>query len=82
MRTPFLAGLVIAMLYAIATPAADNDPAVTPKIRADVVATLATKLRASYVFPDVADQVAKQLSAKVASGGYDSATTSRAFAKV
>ncbi len=81
MRFPFLAGLAIAMLYAIATPAADNDPAVTPKLRADVVAALVAKLHASYVFPDVADQVAKQLSAKVASGGYDGATTSRAFAK-
>lgn len=74
-------------LFAIAAAAgAQTSPSGPPVAPVDaatsaaVVQSLAHELRARYVFPDVADAVAKALAAKQAHGGYASATTSTALA--
>ena len=54
---------------------------VAPAQRKEVVEALARALKAQYVFPEVAEAVGKALQAKAAKGGYDSATTARAFAE-
>ena len=79
-RRPLLA---LALLLATATAAAQHRPDKVPvdaATRKAVIAELSTQLKANYVFPDVATQVATALAAKEASGGYDRATDSDAFA--
>ena len=48
--------------------------------RAVIVASLGQQLKANYVFPDLAQQLAKATATKQAKGGYDSATTATAMA--
>ncbi|GAB6194838.1 S41 family peptidase [Lysobacter xanthus] len=50
--------------------------------RHDVVEALATRLKSSYVFPDVAAKLAAALRAREAKGGYAAATDSETFRKV
>jgi C-terminal processing protease CtpA/Prc len=54
---------------------------VSPIQRREVVEALAKALKAQYVFPEVAEATGKALQAKVAKGGYDEASTTRAFAE-
>ncbi|HJW33232.1 MAG TPA: S41 family peptidase [Holophagaceae bacterium] len=66
----------------VLTLAAQDAPSpVTAAQRKAVVDTLAKELKARYVFPDVAEKVGQALTAKVAKGAYDSATTTQAFAE-
>ena len=75
--------LALALCLASAAVAAQQRP---PKVPVDaatrkaVIAELSAQLKANYVFPDVAAQVASALAAKEASGGYAQATDSEAFA--
>ncbi len=75
MRSLFLLPALVTSL--MAQPAAP----VTREQRLAVVKSLGEALRTQYVFPEVADTVAKALSAKVAKGDYDASTTAEAFAK-
>jgi len=49
--------------------------------RTAVVARLGEQLRANYVFPEIAERLAKATAAKRAKGGYDAATTPQALAE-
>lgn len=55
---------------------------VTTTQRKQVVESLAKELKAKYVFPEVAEKVGQALTAKLAKGGYDTATTTQAFAEM
>ncbi len=48
----------------------------------EVIAALSTQLKTKYVFPDVAQKVIKQLSAKLAKNGYAKTMGQEAFANV
>ena len=75
--------LALALLLATTTAAAQHRPDKIPvdaATRKAVIAELSTTLKANYVFPDVAAQVASALAAKDASGGYAQAADSEAFA--
>lgn len=75
--------LALALCLATAAAAAQHRPDKVPvdaATRKAVIAELSTQLKANYVFPDVAAQVATALAAKDASGGYAQATDSEAFA--
>jgi C-terminal processing protease CtpA/Prc len=75
--------LALALLLATAMAAAQHRPDKIPvdaATRKAVIAELSAQLKANYVFPDVAAQVASALAAKEASGGYAQATDSDAFA--
>ena len=79
-RSLLLPALSLAVpLLAQAPPRPAPSP-VSAAQRQAAVEALARELKAKYVFPDVADKVAKALQAKAASGGYDGATTDQAFA--
>lgn len=73
--------LPAAVLMAQAPEAALNAP-LTPAQRKTVVENLAKQLAKNYVFPDVAEKTGTALKAKLAKGGYDSATTVKAFMDV
>lgn len=75
--------LALALCVASATAAAQHRPEKVPvdaATRKAVIAELSSQLKANYVFPDVATQVADALATKEASGGYAQATDSDAFA--
>lgn len=75
--------LALALCLASAASAAQSRPDKVPvdaATRKAVIAELSSQLKANYVFPDVAAQVAEALAAKEASGGYAQATDSDAFA--
>jgi hypothetical protein len=75
--------LALALCVASATAAAQHRPGKVPvdaATRKAVIVELSSQLKANYVFPDVAAQVATALAAKEASGGYTQATDSEAFA--
>ena len=81
-KRPLLA-LALCLATAAAAAAAQHRPDKVPvdaATRKAVIAELSTQLKANYVFPDVAAQVATALAAKDASGGYAQATDSEAFA--
>lgn len=48
--------------------------------RKAVIKSLGEQLKANYVFPDIAEKVAKTLSANASSGAYDGTKTTEAFA--
>ena len=75
--------LALALCLASVAAAAQHRPAtvaVDAATRKAVIAELSTQLKANYVFPDVAVELATALAAKEASGGYAQATDSNAFA--
>lgn len=77
MRLPLalaLPGMILAL-------AAQAPGPLTPAQRRAVVETLAKELKARYVFPEVAEQVAAGLRARVGKGAYESAATPEAFAE-
>ncbi|WP_168710039.1 S41 family peptidase [Massilia sp. Mn16-1_5] len=55
------------------------DASLNSAARQEVVQTLATKLKANYVLPDVAERVAAAIVKKNADGGYAAATSAQAF---
>ncbi|MBI3131744.1 MAG: S41 family peptidase [Acidobacteria bacterium] len=64
----------------VATLTGQDAPApITAPQRKAVVETLAKELKARYVFPEVAATVGQALTAKVAKGAYEGATTPQAF---
>jgi hypothetical protein len=70
----------LAATCALAAAAAPGpDTPLTAADRKEVVDTLAAKLRARYVFPDRAAQIAAQLQAHAAHGDFESAKTTQAF---
>ena len=73
------------MLAAFSAPGAAQTPPDQPidaATRQAVVRSLGEELRKNYVFPEVAEQVSKELSRKERAKAYDSATTARAFAEM
>ena len=75
------AALVQAPLAAQAPPPAAPARPISAPERLAILDTLAKELKAKYVFPEIAEQVAVALLAKAKSGGYDAATTVAAFAE-
>jgi hypothetical protein len=73
----FLPLFLAPALIAQAPPSAPIDAAG----RKAVIATLGQKLKANYVFPEVAEKLAAAIQAKAAKGGYDAITTDTAFAE-
>ncbi|MDG5748755.1 S41 family peptidase [Qipengyuania sp. XHP0207] len=59
---------------------AEADPAITEADKADVVRTLAEKLRANYVFPDIAERAADELIRRSKDGAWAQFETAKAFA--
>lgn len=55
------------------------DMPIDAALRAQVIATLAPKMRASYVFPDVAEKMVTALLAHDKRGAYNNDTTANAF---
>ena len=55
---------------------------ITAAERTDVVAELDRRMKTEYVFPDVADKVAKALAEKAATGAYATADTTTVFAEM
>jgi hypothetical protein len=82
MRSGFWMGVVLCLFSLGAQARAPQARPVGAAERRAVLQTLASKLQASYVYPEVAKRVATRLSAKEAAGGYAAATTAEAFAKV
>ena len=74
----FLPLFLAPALIAQAPPSAPIDAAG----RKAVIATLGQKLKANYVFPEVAEKLAAAIQAKAAKGGYDAITTDTAFAEI
>lgn len=72
--------LLPALLSGLAL-SAQAPPALSAAQRKEVMDSLTTQLKATYVFPEVAEQLARSLEAKLASGGYESAATAPAFAE-
>ncbi|HTL98289.1 MAG TPA: S41 family peptidase [Holophagaceae bacterium] len=73
--------LLSAMSLALAAQPAPPATPITAAQRKAALETLTKELRARYVFPEVADKVAKAIQAKAASGGYDGDATVPAFAE-
>ncbi|HET6329233.1 MAG TPA: S41 family peptidase [Holophagaceae bacterium] len=73
----FLPLLLTPALVAQAPPSAPIDAAG----RKAALETLSQKLKANYVFPEVAVKLAAAIQAKAVKGGYDGATTTTAFAE-
>ncbi|HJW09358.1 MAG TPA: S41 family peptidase [Holophagaceae bacterium] len=72
------------LLPALVLTLSAQTPAPAPLSAADraaVVERLGKELWANYVFPEVAERVAKELAGKLAKGGYNQAATPEAFAK-
>ncbi len=78
MRTLLLSFLVPVLVAQV--PASSPKPMEAVQ-RKTVVEALNQVLRARYVFPEVAEQVAKALADKVAKGGYDACTATDTFEK-
>jgi len=51
-----------------------------PKMHASIIQNLSSKLRANYIFPEVADQVCDQLQKHLEDGDYDTITEGEFFA--
>lgn len=66
---------------ALAQPRAPDIP-ISGAAKNEVIETLKRKLKSSYVFPDIAENVSKALAEKSAKGAYASAATAKAFAKL
>lgn len=78
-HTVALAIASVFMMSAIAqTPLPDTK--VSPAIRQAVIGSLAEKLSANYVYPDVAASVSSGLKEKLRAGNYDGDITAKAFA--
>lgn len=79
-KTSFIAALLLSMGMTIAAFAQPtrNDPA-PPTLslaeRNEVMQTLNSKLKANYIFPDIADRVSKALAAKAGKGDFVAANT-------
>lgn len=78
--SPLTAALMAVTAMQSAT-AAEVRPPLSMGEKTEVVNALAAQLKAKYVFPDVAERVAKALADKAAKGGYASAGTEQAFAE-
>lgn len=78
LRYMTLLGATAFVLMAQAPPSAPPVSAVDQKA---VIAALNTKLKARYIFPEVADNVMAALQAKVAKGDYDQPTTVKPFSE-
>lgn len=70
-----------ALSLALAAPLPAQAPAISAAQRKAVIETLAQDLKGKYVFPEVAKKVITAIQAKAASGGYDAAATTPAFAE-
>ena len=78
-----LAVLLAFAPIAIATAQEAHAPVpISAADRSAVIVALGDTLRADYIFPDVADRVAKALKAKDAKGGYATATDAEAFSEI
>ena len=64
-----------------AQPASADSPAIGAPERNAVVTALGKELRENYVFPEVAEKLAKALASKAAKGGYRTANTGAVFAQ-
>ncbi|MFA6985688.1 MAG: S41 family peptidase [Arenimonas sp.] len=86
MIKPFSLALALTLAVApIATVTAQDARPVVPisaSDRSEVIAALGETLQADYIFPDVAERVAKALKAKNAEGGYAAATNAEAFSEL
>ena len=85
MRTALAVSISLLCLAASATALAQDGPAQPTPIsaaeRAAVVARLGQQLKASYVFPELAETLGAETAGKQARGGYNAATTTAAFAE-
>ena len=75
--------LAFALALCVVPAIAQQGPKPVPAdaaTRKAVIAELSSRLRANYVFPDVADTLTTALAAKEASGAYAKATDNKAFA--
>jgi len=77
-RNYVIAALVAGSLLSHQALAAPEAP-LSSAARQEVVQTLAVKLKANYVLPDVAERVAAAIARKNAEGGYAAATSAQAF---
>ena len=57
-----------------------QDTAITSEVRAEVIASLSEAMRETYVFPDVAEEVAAELSKRRERGDYAELDTAQSFA--
>jgi hypothetical protein len=80
-RNYAIAALVTGSLLSLPALAAPDTP-LTSAARQQAVQTLAVKLKANYVSPEVAERVATSIARKHADGGYAAATSAQAFAAV
>jgi hypothetical protein len=77
-RNYAIAALIAGSLLSHPALAAPDAP-LSHAARQEVVQTLAAKLKANYVLPDVAQRVAATIVKKNADGGYATATSAQAF---
>ena len=81
-----IAAWMLASAYtisAMAQPAGNNSaaPSLSQSERNEILQTLNTKLKANYVFPDVALRITKALADKSSKGGYATVQTAPALAE-
>ena len=72
-KVNIIAGVVLGALLSFGALAGEPAP-LKPADRAAIVHTLATKMQANYIEPQVAERVGKALTSKNAAGGYAAAT--------
>lgn len=73
--------LAISLAFASSASAqADNDKPIDASVRAEVIESLGNAMRATYVFPETAEQVAEALKARNDAGAYDGLDTASEFA--
>lgn len=77
-----IVALATACISAGASAQTPPDRQIDDGVREAVVAALGKELREGYVFPEVAERVARELSEKEKSGAYDEAGTAIAFAEL
>lgn len=77
-KMKFVAGVALGTLLSLPGFAAEDTP-LNVSDRAAIVQTLATKLKANYIEPAVAERVGTAIARKHAEGGYASAASAQAF---
>ncbi|MGH9616258.1 MAG: hypothetical protein ACRD28_05895 [Acidobacteriaceae bacterium] len=73
---------VACICVALGPPPNQPDISIDARTKADVIHTLAQNLREQYVFPDVADKLAKMLEEREAKGEYASVTSAKEFSQL
>ncbi|MHB1958317.1 MAG: S41 family peptidase [Acidobacteriaceae bacterium] len=79
-----IAAMVLIPMACLAQGPPPNQPdmSMDAKTKAEVIHTLAEKLKEQYVFPDIADKLAKMLEDRQAHGEYASITSAKEFSQL